>query len=146
MAFKTEDGKQRYGNRMKANRYDREHKPEEKPAEPKMEPKMEKMGGEEQAEEQVHPGIHEEIKGIVAQHGPAHEIHMAHDHAGMKSMTHSVHEDGHEHQAQHDGEEHAMHAHHHAMHAAGMTPPEEPEPGEHESPEVDNEDYEPEIE
>ena len=87
--------------------------------------------GEEQAEETVHPGIHEEIKGVMAEHGPAHTIHMTHDDERQSSHIHSIHADGHEHHADHQGEGHRMHAGHHAMHAAG-TPPTEDGAKEHE--------------
>lgn len=157
MAFETKDKKQKFGNRMKANRYDRAHQDEkpEKMGGPRAqahEVEAQKPMGEEQAEEQVHPGIHEEIKGIAAEHGPAHEVHMAHDHAAQVSHVHSVHEDGHQHHAQHEGEGHVMNAHHHAMHAAGITPEEGEEnkegeyPEEHKSATADGQedDYEPE--
>jgi hypothetical protein len=137
----TKDGKHK-SSKFRANRADRE---KEKTLEPKMhepgqraeahemekgEPEEEGMEREtpteEAGEEMVHPDIHEEIKQIAAEHGPAHTVNMAHDHEHMKSHVHSVHMDGHEHHAQHDGEQHVIQAHHHAMHAAGMTPPEEP--------------------
>ena len=76
--------------------------------------------GEEQAEEAVHPGIHEEIKGVMAEHGPAHTVHMTHDDDRQSSHVHSIHADGHEHHADHQGEGHRMHAHQHADHASGV--------------------------
>ena len=141
MAFKTADGKHK-SSKFRASRYDREHAEEKEPkgeseaAEEKenaggprsqmnrMEAKKpgnpeEHPMGEEEAEEAINPGIHEEIKGVMAQHGPAHTIHMTHDHEGMRSHVHSVHADGHEHHAHHEGEEHVKMAHEHAGHAAG---------------------------
>lgn len=126
MAFETKDGQRKYGNRMKANRYDKAHPAEEKT------PKM-KEGARAEAHEmgvnheEPKSDMHQEIKSVVAEHGPAMRMQMMHDHAAMKSQVHTMHEDGHQHMAEHDGEEHVMHAHHHAMHAAGMNPPEETE-------------------
>lgn len=146
---KSADGK-RTGNRMQMKRYDKAHaepekKSETEPKEEHEEPEMKPMG-EEQAEEQ--PGMHEEIKGIVAQHGPAHQIHMAHDHQNMKSEVHSMHESGHQHRAMQEGEKHKEMAHEHAKIAAGMPPDEEKEeqgeyPEEHQS-ETPSDDYNPE--
>ena len=147
MAFKTSDGKHK-SSKFRASRYDREHeeKPEEKPEEKdggnramanKMEAKNpgnpETEMGEEQAEEMVHPGIHDEIKGIVSEHGPAHTVNTTHDHEGMRSHVHSIHADGHEHHADHEGDEHVKHAHEHHGHAAGLPMPEE-QPEHEENP------------
>lgn len=75
---------------------------------------------------------HAEIKQIAAEHGPAHTIHMMHDHANSTSHVHSIHADGHEHHHDHAHPDHVMHAHHHAMHAAGTPPLAMAEPEEHE--------------
>jgi hypothetical protein len=88
-------------------------------------------GAEERAEESLHPGIHEEIKGVVAQHGPAHTIHIQHDPERMTSHVHSIHADGHEHHADHQGHDHIKMAHEHASHAGGMGPAEEAHGEEH---------------
>ena len=99
---------------------------------------------EEQLEEQVAPGIHDEIKQMAAEHGPAHTVHIAHDHEAGRHDVHSMHPDGHEHRATHSS---AMHAHHHAMHAAGLNPAEEKDkegeyPGEGETAhEPDGDDF-----
>jgi hypothetical protein len=136
----TKDGKHK-SSKFRAARYDREHakdKPEEKEHEPEPvehedhEMHMEEGGGEEGAggaeekgEEMLHPGIHEEIKGVAAEHGPAHTVNMVHDPQRMTSHVHSIHADGHEHHADHQGEGHVQHAHEHGMHAAGLMPKEE---------------------
>lgn len=144
MAHMTSDGK-RKSSKFRQSRYNREHAEDNKPekeegeraqankieAKPQGNPMMHGMG-EEEAEEQVHPGIHDEIKQIAEEHGPAHTVNLVHDHEAMKSHVHSIHADGHEHHADHDGEEHVMHAHHHAAHAAGVQMPEE----EHEPEEM----------
>lgn len=124
--MKTADGKKSFGSAFRAHRYDREHQEG-----PRAEAHQMGMGGaampeqkEEALEEQVHPGIHDEIQQVAAEHGPAHEIHMQHDHEGGVHHVHSVHHDGYEHHADHPS---AEHAHAHAAHAAGVTPPEEPE-------------------
>jgi hypothetical protein len=115
----SKDGK-RHGNSFRMKRYDAAH--EGKGPGPKAEAKDIEMPHEqeEHMEEQVHPGIHDEIKQIAEQHGPAHEVHVQHDHAGQMSHIHSVHQDGHEHHGEHNGPEHVMHAHHHAAEAAGV--------------------------
>ncbi len=167
MAFPTKDG-QKKSSKFRANRADREHEKSEAPkmggpraqahelegksqGNPEQEPMeqapMEKpMMGEEQAEEQVHPGIHDEIKQVMAEHGPAHTVNMVHDHEAQKSHVHSIHADGHEHHADHEGPEHHMHAHHHAAHAAGVSMPGEEEkeghyPEEHGSQGEEEESY-----
>jgi hypothetical protein len=141
MAFMTKSG-DRKNSKFRAKRADREHekdtmgKKEEEGAENKMhssEPKDKvESPAEEAGEEMVHPDIHAEIKQIAAEHGPAHTVNMTHDHENMKSHVHSVHMDGHEHHAEHEGEGHVMNASHHAMHASGVQPPEGPEEPEHE--------------
>jgi len=134
----TKDGKHK-SSKFRASRYDREHEegdqggkssPEHESGGPRSQAnRMEAHGegnpethamGEEQAEEQVHPGIHDEIKQVTADHGPAHTVHMTHDHEGQTTHVHSIHADGHEHHADHEGEMHHVNAHHHAMHAAGI--------------------------
>ena len=131
----TAEGKHK-SSKFRANRADREHaKDKESGQKPmgqkaqahemdKPEPEQESPA-EEAGEEMVHPDIHEEIKQIAAEHGPAHTLHMTHDHEGQMSHVHSIHMDGHEHHAQHDGPEHVMHAQKHGMHAAGVAPEEE---------------------
>lgn len=97
--------------------------PEQEPDEPGMEESPE----QEQMEEQVAPGLHDHVKQMVAQHGPAHDVHVAHDHeAGVHTVSHK-HPTGFQHTQTHNS---ALHAHHHAMHAAGLTPQEHEEPGQ----------------
>lgn len=145
MAHMTAEGK-RKSSKFRANRSDREHakmrEPGERAEADEMQAKPEGNPEEhepespaaEAGEEMIHPDIHEEIKSVMAQHGPAHTVNSVHDHEGMRSHVHSVHADGHEHHADHEGEEHVKHAHEHAGHAAGMTMPEQEEAGEGEYP------------
>jgi hypothetical protein len=131
------DGKRRNQNKMKTNRYDRAHEGDSKKEKPEtMGRDAAVEGPRAQANDiEAKSGDHEEIKQIAAEHGPAHEIHMAHDHMAKVSHVHSVHEDGHQHHAEHAGEDHVMMAHHHAMHASGVSPEEETEENEGEYPE-----------
>jgi hypothetical protein len=146
MAFPTKEGKPK-SSRFRANRADREHakgsadeknrtapqmrepgaraqaNEEEGKSEGNPEQEPQQQSPEEGAEEQQLPGIHDEIKQVMAEHGPAHTIHMVHDHEGMRSHIHSIHADGHEHHADQEGEQHVMHAHHHAGMAAGVPMP-----------------------
>lgn len=145
----TKDGKHK-SSKFRANRYDREHESDsekEPKGGPRAQANRMQAHGEgnpeshyaghaaghafggddegsemaeEHAEEAIHPGIHDEVKQITADHGPAHTVHMTHDHEGMRSHVHSIHADGHEHHADHEGEGHHVNAHHHAMHAAGV--------------------------
>ena len=154
----TKEGEHK-SSKFRANRADREHGKEDKEPKPKAEEGPRAMankmqahgegnpeehaheeegggeegafGAEEQGKEAIHPGIHEEIKGVVAQHGPAHTIHIQHDPERMTSHVHSVHADGHEHHADHQGHDHMKMAHEHASHAGGMGPSEEAHGEEH---------------
>lgn len=49
---------------------------------------------EEALEEQVAPGIHDKVANLAAEHGPAREVHIMHDHAAGMHHVHSVHDDG----------------------------------------------------
>ena len=55
----------------------------------------------------------EEAAQTVAEHGPAHEVHMTHDHEAGQHHVHTVHPDGHEHHSDHGS---AGEAHEHAKH------------------------------
>ena len=124
---KSADGK-RHGSKFRMNRYDSAQKDgggeraaaHEETAVPSGE-------REEQLEEQVAPGIHDEIKQIAAEHGPAHEVHIQHDHMGGRHHVHSMHPDGYEHHADHMT---AEDAHEHAKHAAGVAGEEDNEANE----------------
>lgn len=61
------------------------------------------MGGEESGSE------------VAASHGPAHEVHITHDHEGGTHHVHSLHADGHEHHSDHGS---AGEAHDHAKELA----------------------------
>ena len=123
----SQDGKKKMMSKFRMNRYDAAHGGGDGGREPGQRataranatmPEAE----EERVEEQVHPGIHDEVKQVAAEHGPAHTVHITHDHEGQRSHVHSIHPDGHEHHADHDGEMHHVHAHHHHGHAAGVHP------------------------
>jgi len=132
--MKNAEGKN-FNSKFRMRRYDAAHAEDGKGPGPRAQAhEIEGMPHEkeEQMEEQVHPGIHDEIKQIAAEHGPAHEIHMMHDHGAKMSHVHSVHEDGHEHHAEHKGEMHVHHAHMHAAHAAGHDIEQGEYPEEHE--------------
>src|SRR4029077_18852451 len=53
---------------------------------------------------------------IAAEHGPAHEIHMQHEHEMGAHHVHSMHPDGHEHHSDHGS---VGEAHDHAKKLAG---------------------------
>src|SRR5277367_1311648 len=55
-------------------------------------------------------------ENVVAEHGPATEIHITHDHKAGKHSVHSKHESGHEHHAEFGS---AKEAHDHAMMMSG---------------------------
>lgn len=122
--MQAKDGK-KFGSKFRMNRYESQHTP----TGPGPRAQAHEINGmpeeqEEKMEEEVHPGIHDEIQQVAAEHGPAHEIHMTHDHEGGVHHVHSVHGDGYEHHADHQS---AEHAHTHAAHAAGLNPPNEEE-------------------
>jgi len=149
----TADGKNRFGNRMKANRYNKAHPAGEGPRAKAHEIEAQSGGPEtgkqaEVPEHQPEGDMHAEIKNVVAEHGPAHEIHIAHDHEGQRSHVHSIHQTGQEHHAEHQGPEHVKLAHEHAMHAAGHNPEAEEEKEEEREEEAEHEtsDEEPEEE
>ena len=49
----------------------------------------------------------EEGSAIAEEHGPAHEVHITHDHAAGAHHVHSMHPDGHEHHSDHASVEEA---------------------------------------
>lgn len=63
----------------------------------------ESEGPDEQnaAGEEQEPQKGEQMHEMVAQHGPAHELHFTHDHAAGRHHLHSVHQDGYEHHSDH---------------------------------------------
>jgi len=68
----------------------------------------------------------ESIQDVVANHGPAHEIHYTHDKASNKHKVHSKHgEEGHEHNSEHDTAEDAMDHMHKAAGQEEESPDEE---------------------
>lgn len=49
----------------------------------------------------------ESPEAVAQEHGPAHEVHMTHDHEGGQHHVHSMHPDGHEHHSDHGSAEEA---------------------------------------
>jgi hypothetical protein len=76
----------------------------------------------------------EQPEQVAKEHGPAHEVHMQHNHEAGEHHVHSMHPDGHEHHSMHGSVEEA---HEHAKKLAGA--------GEHEESDGMNEE-EPEYE
>lgn len=128
--FDSHDGKL-HGNRQLVERYDESHGKKSKHM-------LGKAGGDD-GEHQDGDG-HEEIKSVVAEHGPAHKIQVQHDHEAKHSTVISHHgEPGHRHEAHFDGEDHHVHAHAHAAHAAGVHDSDELHEAHSEGGEADDE-------
>jgi len=72
---------------------------------------------------------------IAEEHGPAHEIHMTHDHEAGAHHVQSMHPDGHEHHSDHASVEEA-HEHAKKLAGAGMEEHEEPD-GDESAPEFE---------
>lgn len=118
----TMDGKIS-GNRQLVDRYN-----EAKGAKPaKGQKKPKETGGESGGAREI--SGHDEIKQVVAEHGPAHSSHIidrgeGHDQGRYHVMTH--HADGHVHHADHDtmgaAAEHVAHAHEDTEHLGDMPP------------------------
>lgn len=79
-----------------------------------------------QGEGKEHDVSQMNIRDVVKQHGPAHEVHIFHDHEAGEHKVHSIHGEKHHH-SQHDS---ADAAHHHARMAAGVMNPDQQEPTE----------------
>lgn len=60
----------------------------------------------------------EDPASVVAEHGPATEVHMMHDHEGGKHHVHSKHADGHETDSEHGSADEA-HEHGKALASGG---------------------------
>lgn len=109
MAFPTKDGKS-YGSKFVAKRKDSEHAkmgmgaPEAegeglmKKATPAPMPGAPMAGADEQKPEGA---MAEDPKQVVATHGKANTIHIAHDHKNGKHHVISTHEDGSVHESEH---------------------------------------------
>ena len=131
----------KYNSKFRASRADREAaKGMEKTTEPKGERaqanEIEAKGQgdayqqEEQLEEQIHPGIHDEVANLAAEHGPATDVHITHDHANGQHHVTSTHGDGYTHTSVHGTPDEA----HIAGAAAGGVNPEGNYPEGHEAP------------
>lgn len=70
-------------------------------------------------------GGEEDGTSVAAEHGPAHEVHVTHDHEAGAHHVHSIHPDGHEHHSDHDSVEEA---HEHGKKLAGADAEENDEP------------------
>ena|SRR2546430_911051 len=105
----SHDGKL-HGNRQLVDAYDKDHGHRKTSQRPK------ESGGESGGQHE--PSGHDEIKQVVAEHGPAHtqEIHKK-DGGGYSSTTH--HEDGHVHE--HEHHETLAEAHEHGENAMDDT-------------------------
>lgn len=127
MAFKSSDGKQ-FTNRPPMMAHNRSLE--------RMSHKSEAGGAGlmERSDPLKQPSDMEEQDGsqIAQEHGPAHEVHMTHDHEGGMHHVHSMHPDGHEHHSDHES---AEMAHDHGKKLAGIG---------HEEP--DGDEQEPEYE
>jgi hypothetical protein len=84
MAYQsTTDSSRKFGSAFRGKRFDAYHNGEQ--PEVSAEPKEE---GSSAAD-------------VTKAHGPAHTIHIAHDHEGKKHVVSSEHEDGHTHETEH---------------------------------------------
>lgn len=83
-------------------------------ADPLKQPGQDSMGAEDGA-------------AVAAEHGPAHEVHMMHDHEGGRHHVMSMHPDGHQHESEHGSVEEA---HEHGKKLAGAGEPDGDEMGE----------------
>jgi hypothetical protein len=98
MAFETKDKQRKFGSAYRAKKYDEMHTSPEH--EQKETPEFE--AGEQEGKKETgeqHP--------VVAAHGPAHSVHIKHDHTANKHHVHSTHEDGHENMSEHQSAEEA---------------------------------------
>ena len=113
MAFPTKSGKS-FGSAYVAKRKDSEHdkmagdvmgQTSQKPAmgEPAAHEAAEKPQFEagEQEGQKENPEQNEQPSQVVAQHGPANTVHVAHDHKAGKHHVTSTHADGHVHTSDH---------------------------------------------
>ncbi len=105
MAFPTKSGKS-FGSAYVAKRHDNEHEKMAKSvlggdsaAHEAGESKPFEAGEQEGQKEQ--PEQNEQPSQVVAQHGPANTVHVAHDHKAKKHHVTSTHADGHVHTADH---------------------------------------------
>lgn len=80
-------------------------------------------------------GDEQDGAAIAAEHGPAHEVHVMHDHEAGHHEVHSVHPDGHEHHSDHHASAEA--AHEHAKKLAGGHEDEMGNQDEEEAPEYE---------
>ena len=117
MAFKSKDGKN-FGNRQQQKAYD------------ERKPKTEEKHADHEDTEASHPapdgdqGEQMPIEEMVANHGPAEEVSIHHDHTAGKHSVESTH-GGKKHKSEHGS---ADEAHMHAAKAAGVTVPGEEQP------------------
>lgn len=134
--FTSKSGK-KFGSSFVGKRHDMEHDKLAKDvmgASPEHEaeetPEFEKgeQEGAQEGRENTDP------KQVVAEHGPANTVHVAHDHKAKKHHVVSTHESGHVHQSDHAN---AADAHSHAAELAGGDQPPAEGTGEPEAPEAD---------
>lgn len=92
----------KFGNGFKQKHYDEMHGKEDSEAAHEVNETPEFEAGEQEGAEEgqdVHP--------VVAQHGPATEVHTQHDHVNKRHHVHTKHEDGHENHSDHQSAEEA---------------------------------------
>lgn len=88
----------RFGNLETQHLYDKSHGQEKPPMQEHQEPDA------------------DDVESVVAQHGPAQEVHISHDHEAGRHHVES-HHGGHVHQSEHGS---AEEAHEHGKKAAGI--------------------------
>ena len=130
--FQSKDGK-RFGSAFVAKRRDAEH---DKSAEPTSVEEVKAPVAENSVGEQEEQGAHEPTQ-VVAQHGKAHTVHIAHDHKNKKHHVISTHEDGHVHESEHGSPKEAHDAASVLASAAGDQPSPDATTGVEKAPESD---------
>jgi len=121
MAFTSKDGKKRFGSAYVAKRYDENHPSEEKNAgaeheEMKETPEQEMKETPMEEKKEEKEGTEEHP--VVTEHGPAHTVHIKHDHTAKRHHVTSHHNDGHVHESEHATPDEA---HSEAAKLAGIT-------------------------
>lgn len=107
MAFPTKSGKS-FGSAYVAKRHDQEHDKAGQMSKMAMGDSAAHEAGEskpfeqgEQEGQKENPEQNEQPSQVVAKHGPANTVHVAHDHKAKKHHVTSTHADGHVHTSDH---------------------------------------------
>lgn len=92
------------------------------PSHPSVSPKSRPSGKQPDPDAEMHEESPEDVRDVVKEHGPAHTIHMEHDHEAGVHQVHSFH--GEHEPGKEEGAgftHHSKHASHHEAHKhAGM--------------------------